>query len=153
MDGDRTYEIRLKGHLDARWAAWFDGLSLTHESDGTTVLHWPGRRPGRAAWLAWQGARSGPAADRGQSEGETNEANNLESDPLGRSGAVAAGVIFAGIQPIHPPDVVESVTTSAWAIITPLKTAMCMLFLLGITGLYARQVEKAGWLGLAGFSC
>jgi hypothetical protein len=33
------YEIRLKGHLDARWTAWFDGLSLTRESDGTTVLH------------------------------------------------------------------------------------------------------------------
>jgi hypothetical protein len=30
------YEIRLKGHLDTRWAAWFDGLSLTNESDGTT---------------------------------------------------------------------------------------------------------------------
>src|SRR5450631_4513671 len=65
--------------------------------------------------------------------------------------AVVAGVIFAGIQPIHPADVVESVTTGAWAIITPLKTAMCLLFLVGITGLYARQVEKAGWLGLAGF--
>ena len=33
------YEIRLKGHLDARWAAWFDGLSLTCERDGTSVLH------------------------------------------------------------------------------------------------------------------
>src|SRR5712692_3061676 len=65
--------------------------------------------------------------------------------------AVVAGIIFAGIQPIHPPDVVASVTTSAWAIITSLKTAMCLLFLLGITGLYARQVNKAGWLGLAGF--
>jgi hypothetical protein len=65
--------------------------------------------------------------------------------------AVVAGVIFAGIQPIHPADVVESVTTTAWAIITPLKTGMCMLFLLGITGLYARQADKAGWLGLAAF--
>ena len=35
------YEIRLKGRLDARWAAWFDGLSLTHEGDGTTVIHGP----------------------------------------------------------------------------------------------------------------
>jgi hypothetical protein len=35
------YEIRLKGHLDARWAAWFDGLSLTHEGDGITVIHGP----------------------------------------------------------------------------------------------------------------
>lgn len=32
------YEIRLQGRLDARWAAWFDGLSLTHDSDGTTIL-------------------------------------------------------------------------------------------------------------------
>jgi hypothetical protein len=32
------YEIRLKGHLDARWSDWFEGLSFTHESDGTTTL-------------------------------------------------------------------------------------------------------------------
>ena len=38
QDGGR-YEIRLKGHLETRWAAWFDGLSLTHESDGTTAIH------------------------------------------------------------------------------------------------------------------
>jgi hypothetical protein len=65
--------------------------------------------------------------------------------------AMVAGIIFAGIQPIHPPDVLSSVTTSAWAIIQSLKLAMCLLFLLGITGLYARQVKEAGWLGLAGF--
>jgi len=35
------YEIRLRGHLDSRWAAWFDGLSLTNESDGTTFIHGP----------------------------------------------------------------------------------------------------------------
>ena len=36
--GPGQYEIRLKGHLHSRWAAWFDGLSLTQESDGTTVI-------------------------------------------------------------------------------------------------------------------
>ena len=35
------YEIRLKGHLDSRWTAWFDGLNLTNESDGTTTIHGP----------------------------------------------------------------------------------------------------------------
>ena len=65
--------------------------------------------------------------------------------------ALVAGLIFAVIQPIHPPDVVASVTTGAWAIITPLKTAMCLLFLIGISGIYARQVNEAGWLGLVGF--
>lgn len=64
---------------------------------------------------------------------------------------VIAGIIFAGVQPIHPPDVLASVTTRAWAIITPLKTVMCLLFLLGLTGLYARQVQESGWLGLVGY--
>lgn len=33
------YEIRLKGRLDSRWSAWFDGLTLTAQCDGTTVIH------------------------------------------------------------------------------------------------------------------
>ena len=40
-DGPGRYEIRLKGHLDSRWAAWFDGLALTRGSDGTTIIHGP----------------------------------------------------------------------------------------------------------------
>ena len=32
------YEIRLKGHLDARWNQWFDGQSRICESDGTTII-------------------------------------------------------------------------------------------------------------------
>ena len=40
-DGSREaarYEFRVKGHLDTRWADWFDGLRLTHAGDGTTVI-------------------------------------------------------------------------------------------------------------------
>jgi len=37
-DGVGRYEIRLKGHLDSRWATWFDGLTLTACSDGTTTV-------------------------------------------------------------------------------------------------------------------
>ena len=37
-DGSPRYATRLKGHLDTRWAAWFDGLTLTNEDDGTTAL-------------------------------------------------------------------------------------------------------------------
>ncbi len=40
-DNPGRYEIRLKGRLDSRWAAWFDGLTLTHDSDGTTIIHEP----------------------------------------------------------------------------------------------------------------
>src|SRR5437773_11410353 len=35
------YEIRIKGHLDTRWADRFEGLSFTHASDGTTILSGP----------------------------------------------------------------------------------------------------------------
>jgi hypothetical protein len=66
--------------------------------------------------------------------------------------AMGAGLIFAGIQPIHPPDLLASVTTNFWAVIIALKLAMCLLFLVGITGIYARQAERARWLGLAGFA-
>jgi hypothetical protein len=35
------YQIRLQGHLAPRWSAWFDGLTLTHDTDGTTLLQGP----------------------------------------------------------------------------------------------------------------
>lgn len=35
------YEIRLKGHLDNRWAEWFGGLTLTLENNGDTLLTGP----------------------------------------------------------------------------------------------------------------
>jgi hypothetical protein len=35
------YEIRFQGHLASRWAASFEGMTLTSPSDGTTVLEGP----------------------------------------------------------------------------------------------------------------
>jgi hypothetical protein len=35
------YEIRIKGHLDDRWAEWFEGLTLTREDTGDTLLTGP----------------------------------------------------------------------------------------------------------------
>ena len=35
------YEIRLKGHLDDKWADWFDGLTITREDNGETRLTGP----------------------------------------------------------------------------------------------------------------
>ena len=37
-DEPRTYEIRIKGHLDDKWADWFDGLSITREDNGETLV-------------------------------------------------------------------------------------------------------------------
>ena len=35
------YEFRVQGHLDQDWSAWFDGLTITYEPDGNTVLRGP----------------------------------------------------------------------------------------------------------------
>ena len=37
----QCYEIRLKGHLDDRWAEWFEGLTITLEDNGDTFLTGP----------------------------------------------------------------------------------------------------------------
>ena len=35
------YEIRLEGHLEARWVKWFDGLAITLDENGNTLLNGP----------------------------------------------------------------------------------------------------------------
>jgi hypothetical protein len=40
-DMPARYEIRIKGHLASRWATWFEPMTLTAESDGTTILEGP----------------------------------------------------------------------------------------------------------------
>ena len=35
------YQIRLKGHLGREWADWFEGMTITLEEDGDTLLTGP----------------------------------------------------------------------------------------------------------------
>jgi hypothetical protein len=37
----QQYEVRVRGHLGSRWRAWFDGLSISTEDDGITVIRGP----------------------------------------------------------------------------------------------------------------
>ena len=36
-----VYEIRIAGHLPPQWSDWFEGLVVTLEPDGTTLLSGP----------------------------------------------------------------------------------------------------------------
>jgi hypothetical protein len=36
-----VYEIRVRGHLDKRWGSWFEGLAITLEDNGETLLTGP----------------------------------------------------------------------------------------------------------------
>lgn len=35
------YQIRIRGHLDSQWTDWFEGLSITLEENGDTLLSGP----------------------------------------------------------------------------------------------------------------
>jgi hypothetical protein len=65
--------------------------------------------------------------------------------------AVAAGVIFIGVQINHPHSDVVAVTTTEWAVRNSLKIVMAALALAGITGMYLRQIRQIGLLGLVGY--
>src|SRR4051794_15149636 len=66
--------------------------------------------------------------------------------------AVAAGAIFAGAQITPPPADVAHVVTTDVAIRESAKALMCILALIGFTGMFLRHRRRFGVLGLAGFS-
>jgi hypothetical protein len=65
--------------------------------------------------------------------------------------AVTAGLLFIGIQINHPQLDATFVTTTEWAVRQSLKILMAALSLVGITGMYLRQVRQSGPLGLIGY--
>lgn len=65
--------------------------------------------------------------------------------------AVMAGLIFIGVQVNHPHLDAETITTTEMAIRSSLKVVMAALALVGITGMYLRQVRETGVLGLVGY--
>ena len=78
----------------------------------------------------------------------------ITTTTLTRGAAVAAalaGLAYIVIQFIHPADVIESLSTQAWANVHILSFAEAVLALIGLTGLYLFQVRKAGILGLVGY--
>lgn len=66
--------------------------------------------------------------------------------------AALAGVIYIVIQFIHPADVVESLTTPMWTVVHVLSFAEAVLVMIGLTGLYLRQVREFGGLGLIAYA-
>jgi hypothetical protein len=65
--------------------------------------------------------------------------------------AMVAGIFYVVVGLFHPLETLSSATTPRWIIVHALATAMCFFGLLGMAGLYARQVKETGWLGLAGY--
>jgi hypothetical protein len=65
--------------------------------------------------------------------------------------AMLAGLSIVVLGMFHPANEPAYVTTPTWIIVHIFATSLGFFGVLGLAGLYARQVEKAGWLGLIGF--
>ncbi len=65
--------------------------------------------------------------------------------------AAVAGLCYVFVGLFHPPNVLLSVATPSWTIVHLFACGLSFFGLLGMAGLYARQAEKSGWLGLIGF--
>jgi hypothetical protein len=65
--------------------------------------------------------------------------------------AVAAGVIFIGVQIGHPHSDATAATTTEWVVRNSAKVLMAAFALVGITGMYLCQVRQTGLLGVVGY--
>lgn len=65
--------------------------------------------------------------------------------------AMASGLLYIVIQPIHPQETVAAVSGTSWAVVASMTGAMAILGLIGISGIYLRQVTESGLLGLIGY--
>jgi hypothetical protein len=65
--------------------------------------------------------------------------------------AMVAGLCFIVMGMFHPVNIPASITTATWVNVHIFAVGMSFFGLFGIMGLYVRQAEKSGWLGLAGF--
>src|SRR5919205_3913659 len=66
--------------------------------------------------------------------------------------AAAAGAIFVGVQINHPPADVAHIVTTEMLVRESAKVLMCVLALVGLTGMFLRHRSRFGVLGLAGFA-
>lgn len=65
--------------------------------------------------------------------------------------AITAGMLFILVQAIHPSEDAANVASTTWALTHGLTLAMAVLALIGVTGMYLYQAERAGLLGLVGY--
>ena len=95
------YEIRLKGHLDSRWAAWFDGLSLANGNGGAAMVCGPVAdrsalrglsRKSAISACRWSGSpRSNPASPMRRQRAPVTINSLKETDMTTTMHATAAG--------------------------------------------------------------
>jgi hypothetical protein len=65
--------------------------------------------------------------------------------------ALLSGLLFIVIQAIHPQENAATVTGNPWVVVGCMTIAMAVLGLVGVSGIYFRQVRESGLPGLIGY--
>jgi hypothetical protein len=79
---------------------------------------------------------------------------SITTTALSRVAAVAAmlsGLIYIVIQFVHPADTIASLAEPRWVVVHIFSFTMAVLALIGLAGIYLRQVSKFGVLGLIAY--
>lgn len=128
---DQFYEIRLKGHLDTQWTTWFDGLTITPEENGNTLL-------------------SGPVGDQAALHGLLKKVRDIGM-PLVSVVPVQANLSEQGekMNPGTPPAIkieTKTLLSTLWiaVMINMLKADILSLFIPGAAEEAARTAASAG---------
>jgi hypothetical protein len=95
-------------------------------------------------------SRGGRGASRRIKKAEMTITANALTRAAGIA-AVAAGVLFIGVQIGHPQLNATVITTTNVYVRDQLKVLMAVLALVGITGMYLSQIRRNGVLGLVGY--
>jgi hypothetical protein len=95
-------------------------------------------------------SRGGRGASRRIKKAEMTITANALTRAAGIA-AVAAGVLFIGVQIGHPQLNATVITTTNVYVRDQLKVLMAVLALVGITGMYLSQIRRNGMLGLVGY--
>lgn len=130
------YEIRIRGHLDDRWADWFDGLTITLEEDGNTLLS------GRAMDQAALHGLLKKVRDSGMSLVSVNRVQFHETHPYRTYKEKKMNISAIPTKKIDT----KTLLSTLWVVvmINMLKADTLSLFIPGATDEVARTAASAG---------
>ncbi len=95
--------------------------------------------------------RSGGAPARKIARAAGLEITDVTLFRLAGLSALLAGICYVLVGIFHPANIPASVITTRWEVVHILACAMSLFGILGLTGIYVRQAEKTGLVGLIGY--
>jgi hypothetical protein len=86
--------------------------------------------------------RCSPGGPRNSEQGTHDHHHHNKADPRGRLSAIVAGFLYILVQFVYPHEEPANVATTGWAVTHILTLLMALLAIIGVSGMYLRQVKQ-----------